>query len=68
LEQADDLYLAEVFEEGGHVEQRPVSSIANLFMQEVRVGAKKSADIDRADSLQIDFPKGLKLNDIVGEI
>jgi hypothetical protein len=66
--QTDRLVLAEVFEEGGHYEQRSIASLPNIFVQEVKVGSIRSAEINAADSLEVDFPRALKIGDVVGRV
>ncbi len=69
MQQTENLFLAEVFEHGGRVEQRPRNAIANLlFTEEVVIGATRSAEIEKADSLDVEFPRTLKVGDIVGEV
>jgi hypothetical protein len=66
--QTDRIVLADVFEKGGHYEQRSVASLANLFTENVKVGATRSAEIDQEDSLEVEYPRALKAGDIVGRL
>ena len=67
LQQGGNLYLAERFREGGHVERRPIAAL-DFFTQEVRIGSSWSAEIDGDSALGIEFSKELRVNDTVGAI